>query len=92
MKNELITELYPLLVKAKDFATELTSHNVIDKNLKDEMAISEEHADNNLTVRRILKERGVKPEQLPPAEDIKKIKRKLESEEKKAVKKLKKRK
>lgn len=81
-----------LTIKAKDFATELTSHNVIDKNLKGEMAISKEHVDNNLAVRKILKERGVKPEQLPPAEDIKKIKRKLESEEKKAVKKLKKRK
>jgi DNA-damage-inducible protein D len=81
-----------LTIKAKDFATELTSHNVIDKNLKGETAISKEHVDNNLAVRKILKERGVKPEQLPPAEDIKKIKRKLESEEKKAVKKLKKRK
>ncbi len=79
-----------LTIKAKDFATELTSHNVIDKNLKGESAISKEHIDNNLAVRKILKERGVKPEQLPPAEDIKKIKRKLESEEKKAVKKLKK--
>ena len=78
-----------LTIKAKDFATELTSHNVIDKNLKGETAISKEHVDNNLAVRKILKERGVKPEQLPPAEDIKKVKRKLESEEKKAVKKLK---
>jgi len=79
-----------LTIKAKDFATELTSHNVIDKNLKGETAISKEHVDNNLAVRKILKERGVKPEQLPPAEDIKKVKRKLEIEEKKAVKKLKK--
>ncbi len=77
-----------LTIKAKDFATELTSHNVIDKNLKGETAISKEHVDNNLAVRKMLKERGVRPEQLPPAEDIKKIKRKLESEEKKAVKKL----
>lgn len=90
MKRELITELYPLFIKAKDFATELTSHNVIDKNLKGETAISKEHVDNNLAVRKILKERGVRPEQLPPAEDIKKVKRKLESEEKRAVKKLKK--
>ena len=88
MKKELIAEIYPLLIKAKDFATELTSHNVIDKNLKGETAISKEHVDNNLAVRKILKERGVKPEQLPPAEDIKKVKRKLESEEKKAVKKI----
>ena len=79
-----------LTIKAKDFATELTSHNVIDKNLKGETAISREHVDNNLAVRKILKGRGVRPEQLPPAEDIKKVQRKLESEEKKAVKKLKK--
>jgi len=79
-----------LTIKAKDFATELTSHNVIDKNLRGETAISKEHVDNNLAVRKILRERGVKPEQLPPAEDIKKVKRKLVSEEKKVVKKLKK--
>jgi DNA-damage-inducible protein D len=92
MKKELIAEIFPLLIKAKNFATELTSHNVIDKNLEGETAISKEHVDNNLAVRKILKERGVKSEQLPPAEDIKKIKRKLESEEKKVVKKLKKKK
>jgi DNA-damage-inducible protein D len=51
---------------------------------------SAKHVDNNPAVRKILKERGVKPEQLPPAEDIKKVKRKLESEEKNAVRKLKK--
>jgi DNA-damage-inducible protein D len=79
-----------LTIKAKDFATELNSHNVIDKNLKGETAISKEHVDNNLAVRKILKERGVRPEQLPSAEDIKKVQRKLKSEEKKAMKKLKK--
>lgn len=79
-----------LTIKAKDFATELTSHNVIDKNLKGETAISKEHVDNNLAVRKILKERGVRPEQLPAVEDIKKVQRKLVNEEKKAVKKLKK--
>jgi DNA-damage-inducible protein D len=89
--NRPLADFLPTLtIKAKDFATELTSHNVIDKNLKGESAISKEHVDNNLAVRKILKERGVKPEQLPPAEDIKKIQRKLKSEEKKVVKKLKK--
>ena len=58
-----------LTIKAKDFATELTSHNVIDKNLKGKTAISKEHVDNNLAVRKILKERGVKPEQLPAADE-----------------------
>ena len=72
-----------LTIKAKDFATELTSHNVVEKNLKGSTAIGKEHIDNNLAVRKMLKERGVQPEQLPAAEDVKKVKRKLESEAKK---------
>lgn len=79
-----------LTIKAKDFATELTSHNVVEKNLKGETSISKEHIDNNLAVRKILKERGVKPEALPPAEDIGKLKRKLNSEEKNVLKDVKK--
>lgn len=79
-----------LTIKAKDFATELTSHNVVEKNLRGETSISKEHTDNNLAVREMLKKRGVKPETLPPAEDIKKVKRKLQSEEKSVIKKLKK--
>ncbi len=89
--NRPLADFLPTLtIKAKDFATELTSHNVVEKNLKGESAISKEHIDNNLAVRKILKERGVRPEQLPPAEDIKKVQRKLKSDEKKVVKKLKK--
>lgn len=72
-----------LTIKAKDFATELTSHNVTDKDLKGEQQISKEHIDNNLAVRKMLKERGVLPEQLPAAEDVKKVQRKLATEEKK---------
>jgi DNA-damage-inducible protein D len=74
-----------LTIKAKDFATELTSHNVVDKDLKGEPSISREHVDNNLAVRKILGERGVRPENLPPAEDVKKVSRRLESEEKKVI-------
>jgi DNA-damage-inducible protein D len=89
--NRPLADFLPTLtIKAKDFATELTSHNVVEKNLKGESSISKEHIDNNLAVRKILRERGVKPEQLPPADDIKKVQRKLKSEEKKVVKKLKK--
>ena len=79
-----------LTIKAKDFATELTSHNVVEKDLKGENSISKEHIDNNLAVRKILKERGVKPEALPLAEDIGKLKRKLNSEEKNVLKDVKK--
>jgi len=79
-----------LTIKAKDFATELTSHNVTEKDLKGNEQITKEHIDNNLAVRKILNERGVKPENLPPAEDVKKVKRRLESEEKKLLKEVKK--
>ncbi|MBP8115298.1 MAG: DNA damage-inducible protein D, partial [Chitinophagaceae bacterium] len=72
-----------LTIKAKDFATELTSHNVVEKNLKGGTAIGKEHIDNNLAVRKMLNERGVQPEQLPTAEDVKKVQRKLENEAKK---------
>jgi DNA-damage-inducible protein D len=79
-----------LTIKAKDFATELTSHNVTEKDLHGEQAISREHVDNNLAVRKMLIERGVKPELLPPGEDVKKLQRKLESENKKVLKEVKK--
>lgn len=75
-----------LTIKAKDFANELTSHNVIEKDLSKEAQISKEHVDNNIAVRNMLLQRGVKPEALPPAEDIKKLERRLESDEKKIKK------
>lgn len=81
-----------LTIKAKDFATELTSHNVTEKDLKGEQAISKEHVENNVAVRKMLHERGVKPEQLPAAEDVKKVQRKLEGDAKKILKEVKKKK
>ncbi len=81
-----------LTIKAKDFATELTSHNVLEKDLSGEGQISNEHIENNQAVRRMLIERGVKPEALPPAEDVKKVQRKLDSDEKKLLKDVKKKK
>ena len=74
-----------LTIKAKDFATELTSHNTVEKDLKGESQITQEHVQNNQAVRRMLIGRGVKPEQLPPAEDVKKLRRKLEGDEKKML-------
>lgn len=79
-----------LTIKAKDFATELTSHNVIEKDLKGETQISNEHVENNLAVRKMLDDRGVKPEQLPASEDLSKVKRRIEGEEKKIIKDMKK--
>ena len=75
-----------MTIKAKDFATELTSHNVIEKDLHGESQISSEHVENNKAVRKILGERGVKPENLPALEDVKKVKRQLESDEKRILK------
>ena len=85
--NRPLADFLPTLtIKAKDFATELTSHNVVEKDLKGNEKISKEHVDNNLAVRKMLIERGVKPEQLPPSEDVKKVQRKLEGDEKKMLK------
>ena len=79
--NRPLADFLPTLtIKAKDFATELTSHNVQDKNLQGVQSIEKEHVENNKAVRKILDERGVKPELLPPDEDVKKIQRKLEGE------------
>lgn len=75
-----------LTIKAKDFANELTSHNVIEKDLNKQNQISQEHIDNNTAVRDMLLKRGVRPEALPPDEDIKKIERRLDNDEKKAAK------
>lgn len=94
MKNKLqvpdsrpLADFLPTLtIKAKDFATELTSHNTVEKDLKGETQITTEHIENNKAVRKMLIERGVKPEKLPPAEDVKKLQRKLEGDEKKIVK------
>ncbi|MFM9909281.1 MAG: DNA damage-inducible protein D [Chitinophagaceae bacterium] len=87
-ENKPLADFLPTLtIKAKDFATELTSHNVVEKNLKGEGQITKEHIDNNLEVRKMLRNRGVKPENLPAVEDVKKVKRQLESDEKKILKK-----
>lgn len=89
--NRPLADFLPTLtIKAKDFATELTSHNVVDKDLKGDAQITKEHIENNLAVRKILNDRGVKPEKLAPSEDVKKVERRLESEEKKILKEVKK--
>ena len=75
-----------LTIKAKDFAAELTSHNVQEKDLKGDRAITREHVDNNWAVRSMLEKRGVKPEELPAAEDLEKVKRRLASEQKQVLK------
>ena len=72
-------------IKAKDFAAEMTSVNVQAKDLQGETQIAQEHIDNNAAVRQMLIQRGIVPEDLPPAEDVKKVERRLVSESKKAL-------
>jgi DNA-damage-inducible protein D len=84
-RKPLADFLPTLTIKAKDFAVELTSHNVIEKDLKGVNPIEREHIENNSAVRNMLIDRGVKPELLPPSEDTSKVKRRLQSEEKKLL-------
>ena len=85
--NRPVADFLPTIsIKAKDLAAEMTSVNVQAKEMKGLHPIVNEHVDNNLAVRKMLLERGIVPEQLPPAEDIKKVERKLNSDEKKALK------
>ncbi len=64
----------------------MTGLNVQSKDLKGQLKIEKEHIDNNLAVRNMLTQRGIVPENLPPAEDVKKIQRKLDGDEKKLLK------
>lgn len=82
--NRPLADFLPTVsIKAKDFAAAMTAENVQLKNLSGQSAIEKEHIDNNLGVRKIMIERGLRPENLPPAEDVKKVERRLKSEEKK---------
>lgn len=76
-----------IILKAKDFATEITIFNARQHQMGTESAISKEHITNNKAVRDTLLERGIRPESLPPVEDVKKVERRLLSEDKKALKK-----
>lgn len=78
--------LSTLGIKAKDLAAEMTSINVQQKDLYGQNPIEQEHVDNNTAVREMLVSRGIRPEQLPAGEDVKKVERRLKSEEKKIVK------
>jgi len=75
-----------IILKAKDFATEITIHNARENDMRTESAISREHVTNNKAVRETLLNRGIRPESLPPGEDVKKVERRLASEQKKSLK------
>ena len=76
-----------IILKAKDFAAEITIFNARQHQMSTETVISKEHVANNAAVRDTLLERGIRPESLPPVEDVKKVERRLLSEDKKALKK-----
>lgn len=92
-ENRPIADFLPTItIKAKDLAAEMTGLNVQSKDLKGQIKIEKEHVDNNLAVRNMLTNRGIVPENLDPAVDVKKIQRKLEGDEKKVLKEFKKKK
>ena len=85
--NRPLADFLPTLtIAAKNLATEMTNYNVEQKNLYGENNITKEHVQNNESVRSMLGQRGIKPENLPPAEDIKKVERRVASNDKKIEK------
>ena len=87
IKSGALADYLPTLtIAAKNLATEMTNYNVEQKNLHGENRITAEHVQNNHSVRGMLGQRGIRPEELPPAEDIKKVERRVAKEEKNIVK------
>ena len=86
-KTRPLADFLPTLtIAAKNLATEMTNHNVQQDDLQGEHAITREHVQNNVSVRDMLGQRGIQPEKLPPEEDIKKLERRVKTEEKKLEK------
>ncbi|MCR5333866.1 MAG: DNA damage-inducible protein D [Bacteroidaceae bacterium] len=82
IKSGALADYLPTLtIAAKNLATEMTNYNVEQKDLYGEADITAEHVQNNRSVRGMLNQRGIKPENLPPAEDIKKVERKVAKDE-----------
>jgi DNA-damage-inducible protein D len=86
-KGRALADFLPTVtIAAKNLATEITNHNVSKQNLRGETSITGEHVTNNKNVRKLLGDSGIKPEALPPEEDIKKLERRVKSQEKKLAK------
>ncbi len=87
IKNRPLADFLPALtIAAKNLATEMTNHNVEQENLLGEKAITGEHVQNNTSVRDMLGQRGIKPEELEAEEDLKKLERRVKADEKKLAK------
>ena len=83
-ENRPLADFLPTLtIAAKNLATEMTNYNVTEKDMYGEESITDEHVDNNLSLRNMLNKRGIKPENLKPAEDLKKLERRVKSESRK---------
>ena len=83
-KGRALADFLPTItIKAKDFATEITVFNTKEKNLRTGGQITAEHIKNNKSVRQVLLNRGIKPENLPAEEDLKKLERRVKSDAKK---------
>jgi DNA-damage-inducible protein D len=78
----LADRLPTLIIAAKNLATEMTNYNVENKDLQGEVSITQEHVQNNTSVRAMLGERGIRREELPPAENIKALERRVKRQEK----------
>ena len=86
-KGRPLADFLPTItIKAKDFATEITNFNVKKDDLIGEIRITDEHVKNNTEVRSLLVKSDIMPEELPPAEDAKKLERKVKSDSKKLLK------
>lgn len=82
--------LQTVAIAGKNLATEITNYNIANKDLHGEYPITREHVENNVEVRALLERRGIKPEDLPSAEDVRKVERRLATETKKSLKGVKK--
>ena len=85
--NRPLADFLPTVtIAAKNLATEITNHNVRQHDMQGEEPITDEHVQNNRSVRNMLVERGIKPEELPAEEDLKKLERRVKSDEKRLIK------
>lgn len=86
-ENRPLADFLPTVtIAAKNLATEITNHNVRQHDMQGEVPITDEHVQNNRSVRNMLVERGIKPEELPAEEDLKKLERRVKSDEKRLIK------
>ena len=87
-KSRVLADFLPTVtITAKNLATEITNHNVKQNDLNGENSITKEHVTNNSNVRQLLEDSGIKTEELPASQDLKKLERKVKSDEKKLIKK-----